>query len=167
MTLDRRAGSVEEVLFSALRALSENEVNAATGKSLTLFYRVSNPSKRDTLSLDDAAALDAALVKKGLSPAFSVHFERVKANTLASIGGAAEHEVMNPADRLTHLLAEVGNIASELRASTDAKGLGGPEIVESEASSILSKSAEARAALERLDRDVLASVGRKTLRAVS
>lgn len=90
MTHQRLAGSIEHALLQTVKDLSPAEIEAATGLKIGTFRKLSNPLNGETLDLDDAAALDAALIKRGLSPRFLAVFQEITMSALQRIGGAAE-----------------------------------------------------------------------------
>lgn len=70
MTHHRVAGSVEAVTLDALHHLTDAEIEAATGKKRSAFYKAVNPTTPGGLHFADAARLDAALKAKGLPARF-------------------------------------------------------------------------------------------------
>lgn len=115
MTHYREPGSVEDVLAGVLRALSADEVFAATGKRVGLFRQQSNPEHPCGLDFDDAAKLDAALEAKGLPGRFRPLFDALFRSALARAGGA----VSRPVDlnvSLRRLSVETGQLAEAIDA---------------------------------------------------
>lgn len=90
MTHQRLPGSIEHALLQTVKDLSPAEIEAATGLKIATFRKLSNPLNGETLDLDDAAALDAALIKRGLSPRFLEVYQEIMVSALQRIGGAAE-----------------------------------------------------------------------------
>lgn len=108
MTHYRRAGSVDHKLLETLRALSPDEIEAATGKSHDHLYNVSNPTTQHGLHFVDAARLDAALMAKGLSRTFAPLLDDLTRQALAADAPA------DPASSIDSLLirstAELGQV---------------------------------------------------------
>lgn len=157
MTHRRMPGSVEAALIQTLHELSEAEVRAATGKSLSTFYRASNPQLDAGLHLVDAAALDAALIVKGQAPRLMAIGRRLKEQVLAELGGAPPHAPVHPLERLAEVAAEIGDVAGALRGACSADGPSGRAITAAEAATVLDEIRAARAALDAIERDVLAA----------
>ena len=109
MTHYREPGTVEDVLAAVLRALSADEILTATGKKLALFRALSNPENPCSLDLDDAAALDAALVAKGLPARFRPLFDALHTAAVAKLGGA-KPATLDLNTELRRLSIEVGTL---------------------------------------------------------
>jgi hypothetical protein len=154
-------GTVEAALIETLHELAEAEVRRATGKSLSAFYRASNPQLDAGLHLADAAALDAALIAKGLPPRLMAIGRRMKEAVLADLGGAPAHAPVHPLERLAGVMAELGDIAGEVRAACHPEGAAGRAIDEREAARVLAEIEEARAELTRLEADIHAGMVRR------
>jgi hypothetical protein len=157
MTHRRMPGSVEAALIETLHELSEAEVRRATGKSLSTFYRASNPQLDAGLHLVDAAALDAALIARGHTPKLMAIGRRMKEQVLAELGGAPPHAPVHPLERLADVTAEIGDVAAALRGACSAEGPSGRTITAAEGATVLSEIRAARAALDAIERDVVAS----------
>ena len=157
MTHRRMPGTVEAALIETLHELSEAEVRRATGKSLSTFYRASNPQLDAGLHLVDAAALDAALIAKGQAPRLMAIGRRMKEAVLAELGGAPPHAPVHPLERLADVTAEIGDVASALRGACSADGPAGRAITAAEAATVLEEIRSARAAIDAIERDVLAA----------
>lgn len=112
MTVPRMAGSVHAVLADVLYNLTDAELQAWTGKTRNHFAKVSNPANRFGLHLEDAAALDAALLSKNLPARFREIFDQM---TQARLGGATPRQPVDLAAKLRHLAIEEG----ELNAAVD------------------------------------------------
>lgn len=157
MTHRRMPGSVEAALIQTLHELSEAEVRHATGKSLSTFYRASNPQLDAGLHLVDAAALDAALMAKGQAPRLMAIGRRVKEQVLAELGGSPPHAPVHPLERLADVTAEIGDVAAAVRGACSAEGPAGRAITAAEGATVLDEIRVARAALDAIERDVLAA----------
>lgn len=112
MTVARMAGSVEATLLDVLHNLSDADLLAFTGKRRSLFEKCSHPGHPTSLSLQDAAALDAALLSKNLPARFREIFDQM---TQARLGGATPRQPVDLAAKLRHLAIEEG----ELNAAVD------------------------------------------------
>ena len=76
MTYRRSPQTVEATLSRTLPKLSDDELAHFTGKSRDYFRKCANPMQRHHLGLDDAMALDRALLSRGLPPSFLALYER-------------------------------------------------------------------------------------------
>jgi hypothetical protein len=114
MTLHRPAGSIEDKLRDVLNQLSPDEILAATGKRAATFAKICNPSNDYGLDLPDAAALDAALVARGLSPVFAPALQEIAQATLARLRGAP-----TPAADIDRCLRSLAREVGELNGEVD------------------------------------------------
>ncbi|WP_372393802.1 phage regulatory CII family protein (plasmid) [Azospirillum sp. HJ39] len=113
MTLQRTPGSIEHALLQVVNELSPQEIETATGLKIGTFRRISNPLNGTALDLDDAAALDAALIRKGRPPRFQPLFQEIIASVVAQLGGA-EAPVTDFGRSLRQLNIESGRLAKEI-----------------------------------------------------
>lgn len=121
MTVYRAPGTVEDTLARVLRVLSPADLAEATGKGVDAFRKASNPNAPHGLRLDDAAALDAALVARGYAPEFGPLFAELQQRA------AARMRPLEPGapdiDRgLRRVVAETGALSTAIdRAMADGR----------------------------------------------
>ena len=154
MTLPRVPGSDKALLLDVLNVLSPQLVETATGKHPSTLYKASNESARIGVHLRDAAALDGALIVQGFGPLLLPWAARHRDDTVLRLGGPRVHDPMDPLHRLTELVSSIGNVADEIRAAVDARGVAGADIVQREADRVRAAIDETRRALEHLEKDV-------------
>lgn len=152
MQILRPIGSAKAALGQALEALSPLEINAATGVSPQALWEASNPGRKKLPALEHAAGLAAALRAKGLDDPVSRFFEQHRAATLARLGGSAPHQPQQPQARLLDVTKEVGDIAGELREC-----LADGALCNIDKDQLRRQVAEAREALDQLERDIAAA----------
>lgn len=111
MTIYRNQATVEKALLDVLPELSERAVAAATGKSPSHFYKVSNPQNDLSLSLRDAAALDVALMAAGKPAVFAAVYEEAQRATLDRLGGSQPAPKLDIAASLRRAHIEAGHLA--------------------------------------------------------
>ena len=117
MTSYRNPGTVEAVLLDVLNQVSPQDVKQSTGKTTSHFYNVANPHTRYGLHLEDAAALDAALILAGFPSKFHPLMEML---TSAKVNGKANGVCLNHA--LRAVMTCVGDMAREIdKAFEDGK----------------------------------------------
>lgn len=154
MTKQRSPLTPEDAATQALAILGDDGVARATGKSPRLVRMWGDPDDDGhRIPLHQAQALDVACIAAGAQPPFYLHFRSV---VLAAMRGA--HRVLHPLSRLSQVMSEVGDVASELGTALAPDGDRGAEISAAEGRDLLREIAEARAALDRLEADVLAAV---------
>jgi hypothetical protein len=119
MTVEREIISTEIAVLSAVRRLSDAEVEAATGRTVSWFRKCSDPNHPSRLSFDDAAKLDAALLRRGLraefSPLLAVFIER----TLAQLGGMPAATGEEPHACLLRIMTSLGETAKTLETAME------------------------------------------------
>lgn len=116
MTAARIPGSVAAAVFACLQELTPAEAEAGAGRSLKHLYDVANPGPRGrALTLDVAAGLEAARLRKGLAPAIAPLLDGLVRAALDRIGGAAPR----PARDLDHHLRQLAREHGELAAAID------------------------------------------------
>lgn len=113
MTINRKPGSVEDALKAAVGDLSPSQIHEATGLKHATFVKLSNPLSGGSLDFDDAAALDAALIKAGKTPRFLTVFQDIMASVLDRLGGADVPKT-DFARSLRRLDVESGVLAKEI-----------------------------------------------------
>lgn len=113
MTLYRTPGSIDDALKAVVTELSPEAIHEATGLRKATFVKLSNPLDGGALDLDDAAALDAALIRSGKPPRFLTVFQEITASVLARLGGADAPET-DFARSLRRLDVESGTLAKEI-----------------------------------------------------
>lgn len=121
MTHYRTPGSPEAVLLEVLQLLPPVAVHQSTGKKLNSFYRISNPENELGLHLDDAAALDAALLARGERARFADLLSELTQSAIARMGGAKANSFCIDTG-LRRITGELGDLA---RAVDDM--LAGPQ----------------------------------------
>jgi len=117
----RTPGSPEAVLLEVLQLLPPVAVHSATNKKVATFYRVSNPENELGLHLDDAAALDAALLARGERARFAHLLSELTQSALTRMGGEKSNGFCIDAG-LRRITGELGDLA---RAVDDM--LAGPQ----------------------------------------
>ncbi len=121
MTRQRQAASYEAVLLEALQNLAPAAVQAATGKSVGWFHRISNPGNDLGLHIVDAAALEAAMLLAGQPGRFGVLFNSLVSDRVAQLGGERAPTV-DMAAFLSASMVEAGDFARALAlAEADGK----------------------------------------------
>lgn len=70
MTCFHRAGSVEAAIHECLHDLADSELRHFANLTRNALYALANSRQRQRLTLEDAAALDAALLAKSLPARF-------------------------------------------------------------------------------------------------
>lgn len=161
MTYARRPGTIEAALTDSIQQLTPAEIERATGKSLSLFYKAANPIKPAALHLVDAVSLDAALIVKGEPPRLLRRARELKHARVVELGGRPIHEPQHPLDRLAGVMAELGDVAGEVRAACCGSSPHGRGIDEREAARILAEVDEAETELAKLKADVHAAIVRR------
>lgn len=161
MTYARRPGTIEAALTDSIQLLTPIEVERATGKSLSLFYKAANPIKPAALHLVDAVSIDAALIVKGEQPRLLRRARDLKHARVVELGGRPMHEPQHPLERLAAVMGEVGDVASEVRAACCGSSPLGRAIDEREATRILAEIEEAEGELAKLKADIHAAVVRR------
>lgn len=156
MTLVRPPGSVPADLIIAIRNLTADEIERATGRSVSLFAKVSKPGSGLAFDFGHAAALGAALIAKGLADPFEPRYHLLRDEITARLGGRPTHRPSSPGERMMALMADIGHLADELRRATDPVGPGGRRITKAEIAAVMQQVQEARADLAALERDLQA-----------
>lgn len=146
MTKLRRAGTFARMRSPAsCGALSAEGAGAVIGKSGSLIRAAADPDNDHQLNLTQALALDLAYqaAGHGEAPIYRAYRHRVL------LHGPAPHDAADPVDRFMDVTREHGELAGELRAA--AHDLHWTAV---ERNRVLAAIAEARAELDRLERDV-------------
>lgn len=110
MTRVRAHGSVDAVLFDAVRKLSDDELDAYTGKSRDHFQKVTRQSNLG-LWFADAAKLDAALLDRGEAPVFIDLFIAIRDGARRDDQPPADPEAMR--ELAERLLPELHRLVSQ------------------------------------------------------
>jgi len=110
MTHHRAAGSLEHALLTVLNDLSPEEIVTATGKKPAHFYKLALPTNDYCLDMDDAAALDAALLAKGKPARFMPLMQEMVQAALERLGGA-KASALNLDHGLRRVTTECGELA--------------------------------------------------------
>ncbi|MAL41411.1 hypothetical protein [Thalassospira sp.] len=138
----------------AVAVLSDDDVKAATGKSMSLLRRASDPDDHAVeIRCADAAALEAVLIEHGHAPQFMTAFQDAVEQHL---GHGINHEPGNLLERLADAVEKVGNISAELRAATHPDSPGGASLVPFECDQVEAAICEAIDVLEAKRRDIQA-----------
>lgn len=154
MTKPRRARTFHSACAYSVAMLSDDEVKAATGKSMSMLRRASDPDDHAVeIRCADAAALEAVLLEHGHASQFMTAFKDAVEQRL---GHAVEHEPANLLERLAEAVEKVGNISAELRAATHPDSPGGETIVPYECDQIETALCETIEVLEAKLRDIRA-----------
>ncbi len=152
MTKRRKPLSVEDGVTVALAILGDEQAEGATRKSARLVRSWSDPDDdAHHIPVYQALRLDRACMLLGEAPpiltAYRAELRRAQASS---------RETGDPMARLADAMAEMGDVAEELRRARATCGPGGKSIVPSEAQAILTQVAELRAVLDALEHDVIA-----------
>ena len=119
MTIQRSPESTEALLLDVIRALSEQDIKEATGKTVDHFRKVTQG--KAALHYEDAAKLDAMLELRGRGRLFAEHYKALVGNAKARLSAA----VAEPVALETALLmatAAVGSLCSAvIQMDTDGK----------------------------------------------
>ncbi|ALG75168.1 hypothetical protein VY88_27070 [Azospirillum thiophilum] len=160
MTKRRDPLSLEDAVFLAHACLGDSGVEEITGKSARLVRMWSDPDDDGhKIPLIQALRLDRALVVRGEHPSILTAYkaELRRAHAAATVPG-------DPMARLVDAMAEMGDLAEELRRARCPNGEGGRQITPEEAREILRALGDLRGELLALETDVVA--GLPTLRPV-
>ena len=111
MACRRKAGSVETLVHGVISCLSPLDIEAATGKTTDLFYKVSNPNHQQQLAFKDAIRLDSKLCEIGRDAVFFRHYQ-------IALAGRAGHPG-SPSVRLIALMKELGEAADAVQGPAD------------------------------------------------
>lgn len=154
MTKPRKARTFHSASAYAVAVLSDEDVKAATGKSMSMLRRASDPDDHAVeIRCADAAALEAVLIGSGHPPQFIAAFQDAVEQYL---GHAIEHQPGDLLERLAEAVEKVGNISAELRAATHPGSPGGTALVPFECDRIDAAICEAIDVLEAKRRDIQA-----------
>lgn len=149
----------------AVAVLSDDEVKAATGKTMSMLRRASDPDDCAVeIRCADAAALEAILIDHGHDPQFSTAFQD---SVEQHLGQAMPHRGKDLFHRLADAVEKVGNLSAEIRAATDPNGPGGTTIVPYECDQIETALCEAIDVLEAKRRDIQAIRKQGTVTAIN
>lgn len=153
MTKLRAPLSVEDAVNLIHATVGGPEACRITGKSDRLIRMWSDPDDdAHQIPIYQAIRLDAAMVARGLAPPILTAYR-------ASLRDAVPVSVAQcPSHRLADVMVEVGDVAGAIRAAVCPNGAGGSVITAAEARQILHELAEARTALDTIERDVLATI---------
>ncbi|MFV1850145.1 MAG: hypothetical protein ACMZ66_05495 [Thalassospira sp.] len=154
MTKPRKARTFHSAAAFAVAVLSDDDVKGATGKSMSLLRRASDPDDHAVeIRCVDAAALEAVLLGHGHAPQFLTAFQDAVEQHL---GHAINHQPGNLLERLADAVEKVGNISAELRAATHPDSPGGEAIIPYECDQVETAICEAIEVLEAKRRDIQA-----------
>jgi hypothetical protein len=145
MTKTRRPGTFEDAVTRIAAAFTAEGAGEIIGRTGSLIRHASDPDHDFTLNLHQALALDAAFVQAGHgeAPIYRVYHHRVL------LLGRPAHNAADPTERLVDAMRELGELAGEVRiAAGDGRWTPG------ERSRVLAAIAEARAELDKMERDV-------------
>ncbi|MBP7336892.1 phage regulatory CII family protein [Niveispirillum sp.] len=157
MTKARHPLSVEQALHEVLGLLGTAEAGAVTGKSATILRNWADPDNDAyRLPMEAAMALDRACILAGherapLLLAYQAAIGRVQAK---------RHAPAALALRLVELAQRLGDVAGEMRAAVCVHGDGGAAVTDRELASALADVQAMQAALDDLQRDLIAANAR-------
>ncbi|MCG5239551.1 hypothetical protein MCW82_07185 [Azospirillum doebereinerae] len=152
--------SLEDGVFLVHASLGDALIEEITGKSARLVRMWSDPDDdAHRIPLVQAVRLDRAMVARGEHPPILTAYKADLRRALASTTVPGD-----PMARLAEAVAEMGELAEELRRARCPRGDAGRQITPEEAREILRAVAELRVVLLALEEDVLASL--PTLRPV-
>ncbi|KPF84482.1 hypothetical protein IP70_15765 [alpha proteobacterium AAP38] len=157
MTKARSPLSVEQALHEVLGLLGMADASAVTGKSATILRNWADPDNDAyRLPLDAAMRLDIACVRAGhdRAPLMTAYQAKV------AQAQAERHQPAELALRLVELAQRFGEVAGEMRAAVSVHGDGGAVVTDRELASALADVEAMKAALDDLQRDLIAVNGR-------
>lgn len=154
MTKTRQPNSEYHAASYCVSVLDPEAIAAATGKSVSMLRRASDPDDSAVeIRLCDAARLDAALIRAGHDPKFLAAMQFI-IEQVAGTGVA--HHPKNLLERLAEATEALGNVASETRAAYDPAGPHGASVSPYECDRLEEAICGAIETLEAKRRDVQA-----------
>lgn len=152
MAKRRKPLSVEDGVTVALAILGDEQAEGATRKSARLIRTWSDPDDdAHHIPVYQALRLDRACMLLGEAPPILTAYRTQLRRAAAEV-----REPGDPMARLAEAMAEMGDLAEELRSARAVCGPGGKAILPEEARAILTQAAELRAVLDALEHDVTA-----------
>ncbi len=107
MTVIKKAGTIETLVYGVINNLSPIDIMDATGKTVDLFYKVANLNQNSELSLKDAVKLDEKLVEIGKDAVFFRHYQIAMRGKTSGKGSVEA--------RLIALIKETGDVAALMK----------------------------------------------------
>ncbi|WP_417733097.1 hypothetical protein [Rosistilla oblonga] len=160
MTKTRKPRTEHSAASFCVSELSAEEITRATGKSVSMLRRASDP---DDCAVDikfcDAGMLDAALINAGHEAKFLPALQNIIERETGRVPG---HTPAEADDRLVEIMSNLGHVVDELRASRCPKGPGGARRVPMETDRCLSVAHELRTTVAKLVSDLEAEEGNVT-----
>ena len=154
MTKPRQPNTEYSAASFCVGVLSADEIAAATGKSVSMLRRASDPDDPTVeIRLRDAANLDAQLIRAGHDPKFLTAMQSIIEQ---AAGTGIAHQPKNLLERLAEATEALGNIAAETRAAYDPAGPHGASVSPYECDRIETAICETIETLEAKLRDVRA-----------
>lgn len=147
MTKARQPDSFADAVLAAIHTLGRERAAAIVGRAVHQVYQWGAPEPdagRPNVEL--ALRLDVAMVRAGHAPPFLAAWQAQLARV-----DAPPQAPRDPRDRLTAIMAEVGDVAAEI-----AKSVGDGRLSAGEIAAITKQGAQARAAIDALLRDLAA-----------
>ncbi|RJF81103.1 hypothetical protein D3877_12835 [Azospirillum cavernae] len=154
MTKRRDPLSLEDAVFLTHAVLGDATIESVTGKSARLARAWSDPDDDGhNIPLFQALRLDRAMVARGETALILAAYR-------ADLRKAAEFAsgITDPVARLADAMAEMGDLATELRRARCPSGDGGRQITPEEARAVLHALSDLRGVLDALEQDVLAAL---------
>jgi|GEM_PF-2439338 len=152
MTKPRQPNSEYSAASFCVGVLSSDEILAATGKSVSMLRRASDPDDPAVeIRLRDAVDLDVALVVAGHDPKFFDAYRNMLESRVVLNAG---HEVGNLLERVADSVSGLGRLSDEIRAALDPQGPGGAQVIPHECDLVSRAISEAMEGLELMQRDV-------------
>ena len=121
----RKNASIESGLMEVLKVLSDEEINAATGKTSSYIRKCSNPDLAQQIDHNDSFKLDQACIKKGKAPPLLTAYEYMIAHLLDKADNFENKDINEMLVKSTILHGKLTELIKEAR---DPKGDKGVEV---------------------------------------
>ena len=121
----RKNASIESGLMEVLKVLSDEEINAAIGKTSSYIRKCSNPDLAQQIDHNDSFKLDQACIKKGKAPPLLTAYEYMIAHLLDKADNFENKDINEMLVKSTILHGKLTELVKEAR---DPKGDMGVEI---------------------------------------
>jgi hypothetical protein len=150
MTVIRDFGTIEQALAHSLKSLKEEEVKAATGKSLSHFRKCSDSSNKDNvLHLEDAIKLDIILDRQNEGTPLLNTFLHIieKKRSESNMEGSIEQSIMQ-------IVSRIGKLTDVTEKALDPKSPGGTSLNTQEKDKIYKALKEVEARIASLKKSI-------------
>ena len=121
----RKNASIESGLMEALKVLSDEEINTATGKTSSYIRKCSNPDLAQQIDHNDSFKLDQACIKKGKAPPLLTAYEYMIAHLLDKADNFENKDINEMLVKSTILHGKLTELVKEAK---DPKGDKGAEV---------------------------------------